>query len=173
MREFHLSVPTDSRVCPKNVSEAVVYGVTGRLLFRNKRNYYPSLRKISWRRKWQPNSHILAWEIPWTEEPGGLQSKGLQRVRHDRALTHTHTTLAVGKCLCPSPKWRQTAAYSYSASLFKDSTICSVSNDITGFSQNSHMAHVCPAFSLATGAQLAYNRLVFIQSLCLPETYKH
>ena len=28
-------------------------------------------------------SSILAWEIPWTEEPGGLQSMGLQRVRHD------------------------------------------------------------------------------------------
>ena len=26
---------------------------------------------------------ILAWRIPWTEEPGRLQSKGLQRVRHD------------------------------------------------------------------------------------------
>ena len=28
-------------------------------------------------------SSILAWEIPWTEEPGGLQSMGLQRVGHD------------------------------------------------------------------------------------------
>ena len=28
------------------------------------------------------HSSILAWEIPWTEEPGGLQSMGLQRVRH-------------------------------------------------------------------------------------------
>ena len=28
-------------------------------------------------------SSILAWEIPWTEEPGGLQSIGLQRVGHD------------------------------------------------------------------------------------------
>ena len=27
------------------------------------------------------HSSILAWKIPWTEEPGGLQSKGLQRVR--------------------------------------------------------------------------------------------
>ena len=26
---------------------------------------------------------ILAWEIPWTEEPGGLQSMGFQRVRHN------------------------------------------------------------------------------------------
>ena len=28
------------------------------------------------------HSSILAWEIPWTEEPGGLQSMGSQRVRH-------------------------------------------------------------------------------------------
>ena len=28
-------------------------------------------------------SSILAWRIPWTEELGGLQSMGLQRVRHD------------------------------------------------------------------------------------------
>ena len=31
------------------------------------------------------HSSILAWEIPWTEGPGGLQSTGLQRVRHDGA----------------------------------------------------------------------------------------
>ena len=31
------------------------------------------------------HSSILAWKIPWTEEPGGLQSMGLQRVRHDLA----------------------------------------------------------------------------------------
>ena len=29
------------------------------------------------------HSSILAWRIPWTEEAGGLQSMGLQRVRHD------------------------------------------------------------------------------------------
>ena len=28
-------------------------------------------------------SSILAWRIPWTEEPGKLQCMGLQRVRHD------------------------------------------------------------------------------------------
>ena len=33
------------------------------------------------------HSGILAWEIPWREEPGGLQYKGLQRVRHDWACT--------------------------------------------------------------------------------------
>ena len=30
-------------------------------------------------------STILAWRIPWTEEPGGLQSTGSQRVGHDRS----------------------------------------------------------------------------------------
>ena len=30
------------------------------------------------------HSSILAWEIPWTEETGGLQSMGSQRVGHDR-----------------------------------------------------------------------------------------
>ena len=29
------------------------------------------------------HSSILAWRIPWTEEPGGLQSMGSHRVRHD------------------------------------------------------------------------------------------
>ena len=29
------------------------------------------------------HSSILAWEIPWTEEPGGLQFIGLQRLRHN------------------------------------------------------------------------------------------
>ena len=29
------------------------------------------------------HSSILAWEIPWTEEPGGLQSMGMQRVGHN------------------------------------------------------------------------------------------
>ena len=31
----------------------------------------------------ETHSSILAWKIPWTEEPGGLQSMGLQRVGHD------------------------------------------------------------------------------------------
>ena len=34
------------------------------------------------------HSSILAWRIPWREEPGRLQSTGLQRVRHDWATSH-------------------------------------------------------------------------------------
>ena len=33
---------------------------------------------------------ILAWRIPWTEEPGGLQSMGLQRVGHNWATNTFH-----------------------------------------------------------------------------------
>ena len=33
------------------------------------------------------HSSILAWRIPWTEDPGGLQSMGSQRVRHNQATT--------------------------------------------------------------------------------------
>ena len=41
-----------------------------------------------------PHSSVLAWRIPWTEEPGGLQSIGLQRVGHDWSnLAHTRASL--------------------------------------------------------------------------------
>ena len=32
----------------------------------------------------ETHSSILAWRIPWTQEPGGLQSTGSQRLRHDQ-----------------------------------------------------------------------------------------
>ena len=43
----------------------------------------PYVSKIPWRRKWQLT--ILAWEIPWTEEPERIQSMGSQIVRHNLA----------------------------------------------------------------------------------------
>jgi len=39
--------------------------------------------KIPWRRKWQPTPVFLPGKIPHTEEPGGRQSMGSQRVGHD------------------------------------------------------------------------------------------
>ena len=43
---------------------------------------------------------ILAWEIPQTEESGGLQSMGLQRVNTARRLTHSDMTQLVSLCKC-------------------------------------------------------------------------
>ena len=37
------------------------------------------------------HSSILAWRIPWQKEPGGLQSKGSQRLRHEWVTEHAHT----------------------------------------------------------------------------------
>ena len=44
--------------------------------------------------KMATHASILAWKIPWTEEPGGLQSMGCQRVRHD-----WHTSQSAGQRL--------------------------------------------------------------------------
>ena len=41
-----------------------------------------------WWRAWQPIPVFLPGESPGTEDPGGLQSMGLQRVRHDWATKH-------------------------------------------------------------------------------------
>ena len=44
------------------------------------------VRSLGWEdflKKMATHSSILAWRIPWREEPGGLQSMGSQRVGHD------------------------------------------------------------------------------------------
>ena len=69
--------------------------------------FNPWVGKIPWRRKWPPTSvrgfsesqtwfsdwttaSILAWRIPRTAEPGGLQSMWSQRVGNNWATEHTH-----------------------------------------------------------------------------------
>ena len=52
--------------------------------------WVPSLgRKDPLEKEMATHCSIFAWEIPWTEEPVGLQSMGSQRVRHDLATEHT------------------------------------------------------------------------------------
>ena len=43
----------------------------------------PWVGKIPWRKGMATHSSVLAWRIPWTEEPGRQQSTGSQRVEHD------------------------------------------------------------------------------------------
>ena len=45
------------------------------------------------------HSIILAWKIPWTEEPGGLQSIGLQTVGHDWATKHLKFQVVSKHCI--------------------------------------------------------------------------
>ena len=52
------------------------------------------------------HSSTLAWEIPWTEEPGRLQSMGLRRVRHDCA-----TSLSLFTFMNWRRKWQPTPVF--------------------------------------------------------------
>ena len=47
------------------------------------------------------HSSILAWKIPWTEEPGGLQSMGSQRVGCDRVTLSLFFFNKKGNVMCP------------------------------------------------------------------------
>ena len=50
------------------------------------------------------HSSILAWRVPWTKEPGGLQSMGSQRVRHNW-VTHIHTHTYILSHIISSSYW--------------------------------------------------------------------
>ena len=49
-----------------------------------------------WRRQW-PHSSALTWKIPWTEEPGGLQSMGLLGVGHNWATSFSLSLSCIGE----------------------------------------------------------------------------
>ena len=57
---------------------------------------------------------ILAWRIPWTEEPGRLQCVGSQRIGHSPKLLSTHTCMVKKK-----KKKKIKLGYSYSTNVKK------------------------------------------------------
>ena len=50
---------------------------------QERHGFDPWLGKVSLEEEMTTHCSVLAWEVPWTEEPGGLQSIVSQRVRHD------------------------------------------------------------------------------------------
>ena len=64
-------------------------------------NYTPYSEKAM-----APHSSTLAWKIPWTEEPGGLQSMGSLRTGHDRA-----TSLSLFTFMHWRRKWQPTPVF--------------------------------------------------------------
>ena len=58
------------------------------------------------RKQWHPTPVLLAWKIPWTEEPGGLQSMGSLRVGHDWA-----TSLSLFTFMHWRRKWQPTPVF--------------------------------------------------------------
>ena len=79
------------------------------------------------------HSSLLAWRIPWTKEPGGLQPMGSQRVRHDR--THTHTHIYV--CVCIHTYiYIYVCVYIYIHFEHRKSHICWRKNDLESYFSN-------------------------------------
>ena len=73
------------------------------------------IRSLGWKdpleKEMATHSSILAWEIPWTEEPDGLQSMRLQRVGHDWA-TSLHFTSLVAQSVKNLPVVKETWVWS-------------------------------------------------------------
>ena len=65
-------------------------------------------REDSLKEKMAAHSSILAWKIPWIEEPGGLQSMGLQKIGHDWACTHITDNNVV---ILSGEQWRGSAIH--------------------------------------------------------------
>ena len=66
--------------------------------------FSPWVGKIPLEEGMATHSSILGWEIPWTEEPGGLQSMWLQRVRHDWTTEHS-TAHRLRQDVTEKPEW--------------------------------------------------------------------
>ena len=79
-----------------------LYQVSGTSLVAQRLKGLPAMRETRVRslgredpleKEMATHSSILAWRIPWTEEPGGLQSMVSQRVGHDRVTSLTHSLI--------------------------------------------------------------------------------
>ena len=62
---------------------ATIYGVAQSQTRLKQLSSSSSSSSVGLEKAMAPHSSTLAWKIPWTEEPGGLLSTGLHRVRHD------------------------------------------------------------------------------------------
>ena len=84
---------------PENLSVSLALLLSGHMTFWPFLNYF--LEKAM-----APHSSTLAWKIPWTEEPGRLQSMGSKRVGHDWA-----TSLSLFTFLHWRRKWQPTPVF--------------------------------------------------------------
>ena len=78
------------------------------------------------------HSSILAWRISWTEDPGGLQSMGLQRVRHNCATEHSNRlTIVRRKAIMEKVTWKVLPG----SSLHKEKAVLKEMEDILLFQE--------------------------------------
>ena len=76
-----------------NVKRGLPSGTTGKEPTCQCKRCESQVRSLGWEKHLEKamagHCSILAWRIPWTEEPRGLQSKGLQRIQHYWATKHS------------------------------------------------------------------------------------
>ena len=95
------------------------------------------------------HSRILAWRIPWTEEPGGLQSVGLQRVRNDWVTNTTLLNRASWSKVNPGGLW-SILTWPFQMTRQPQKTTCSVDLTAGGqkmFASLPHFLHLSPSDS--------------------------
>ena len=82
------------------------YGTQKRNCFLISHWQYMGVLELNVEKAMAPHSSTLAWKIPWTEEPGRLQSMGSRRVRHDWV-----TSLALFTFMHWRRKWQPTPVF--------------------------------------------------------------
>ena len=70
-------------ICNSGIQSLCLYGIYVLIEKMEAGNDNTSKYVHKMEKKMATHSTIIAWKILWTEEPGGLQSRGLQRVGHD------------------------------------------------------------------------------------------
>ena len=109
--EWQQGVIQEKNVCEAGIwarKDLVSYGLReiGRLCSaKEPRDFCVSLVRIK-EKTLAPQSSTLAWKIPWTEEPGGLQSMGSQGLRH-----HWVTSLSLFTFMHWRRKWQPTPVF--------------------------------------------------------------
>ena len=107
------------------------------------------------------HSSILAWKIQRTEEPGGLQSKVLQRVRHDS--THEHLQLCT--VVWNQGTWYLLLCSSFSRLFWLFTVFCVTNFTITCFSSAKNASGIL--IGIALNLYIALVGLVILQILTL------
>ena len=94
------------------------------------------------------HSSILAWRIPWTEEPGRIQSMGLQRVRHDWATNTFLRKQEEGTCNLNKRQLRSHKMLSHFSCIWLCATLWTVASQAPlpmGFSRQEYWSELpCP-----------------------------
>ena len=113
-----------------------------------------------------PHSSTVAWKIPWTEEPGRLQSMGLQRVGHDWA-----TSLSLFTCMHWRRKWQPTPVFLPGESQGLWSLVGCIYGVTQSWIQLKQFSSSSILYFSIYGYTLIYHEILKAIPICLPNPY--